>query len=90
MARLNWEIVKWNIIEAREQLEEIEQKIANGEISEGRFEVMVTHAFHHLNFAWNARRASMKRYSKMSEEDFNAWGGIPSDIELLKIETKSG
>ncbi|HEY2865486.1 MAG TPA: hypothetical protein VGJ02_00215 [Pyrinomonadaceae bacterium] len=87
MPKLNWEIVKWNIAEAREQLEEIERQIATGEISEGSFGVMITHAFHHLNFAWNIRRVSTKRYSNLTTEDFNFGGDFPADIELLKNES---
>ena len=88
MAKLNWEIVKSNIAEAREQLEEIEKQIRDAEISEGSFEVNIAHAFHHLNFAWNIRSVSSKRYAKCSHADFNSWGAFPSDIELMKLETK--
>ena len=86
MPKLNWEIVKWNIAEAREELERIEKLIANNEISEGSLEVGMIHAFHHLNKAWNARRASISRYAKCSDQDFNKWGEFPTDIELLKIK----
>ena len=86
MPRLNWKIVNRNIIEAREQLEEIERKLASGKFSEGEFEVMITHAFHHLNFAWNIRRVTTKQYANLTSEDFNTWGEFPSDIELLGVD----
>jgi hypothetical protein len=87
MPKLNWDVVKWNVAEAREELESIERLIANDEMSEAGLEVRVVHAFHHLNFAWNARRASTDRYSKCAKADFNKWGQFPTDIELLKIES---
>jgi hypothetical protein len=74
MLKLNWEIVNDNIVEAREQLEEVERQIASEDISEGSFKVMIEHAFHHLNFAWNVRQLSSEQYVRMNDADFNAWG----------------
>src|SRR5947208_3430788 len=52
MKKLNWEIIMYNITDAREQLQNIEEKIKNGmKISEPEFEIMLEHAYHHLNFA---------------------------------------
>ena len=86
MSRLNRKIILSNISEAREELERIEARVGKGgELSEGELEVMLMHAYHHLNFAWNARRAPMKKYRDMSDADFNAWGQFPTDLELLTI-----
>lgn len=82
MAKLNWEIILYNLVEAREQIEQIE-KLANSEKkpSEIEFQIKLLHAYHHLNFAWNIRHASTKSYAKLTEDDFNKWGKYPTDIE---------
>jgi hypothetical protein len=85
MARLNWTIVGYNITEAREQLEKIEKQIKLRAISEGEFQVQLEHAFHHLSFAWNVRRTTMKTYRDMSDEDFNRCSQFPADLEPYKV-----
>ena len=78
---MNRQIIESNIKEAREQLEEIEKRLS-ANLSEGELLVMLQHAYHHLNFAWNAKKVSNSRYAKMSEEEFNEWGKYPAaDID---------
>ena len=63
MPRFNWEIIKSNISEALEELKSIEKQIESGKFPhEGELQVMFEHTYHHLNFAWNARKISTKRY----------------------------
>lgn len=78
---MNRKIIESNIKEAREQIEEIEKRLyAN--LTEGELLVMLQHAYHHLNFAWNARRVSNSRYAKLSEKEFNEWSKYPAaDID---------
>jgi hypothetical protein len=86
MRRLNPDIILYNVSEAREELERIEALIRAGDkLSEGELSVMFEHAYHHLNFAWNARRAPMKSYQHLKDEDFNAWGRFPADIEPYTV-----
>lgn len=84
---MNRQIIESNIREAREQLEKIEKMIAAGRsLSEGEYLVMLQHAYHHLNFAWNARKFRNSRYAKLSEEEFNEWGKYPAaDIENFSL-----
>lgn len=78
---MNRQIIESNIKEAREQLEEIEKRLS-ANLSEGELLVMLQHAYHHLNFAWNAKKVSNSRYAKMSEEEFSEWGKYPAaDID---------
>lgn len=87
MPRLNWDIILYNIAEAREQLEQIEARAKDGKKpSEGELQVMLEHAYHHLNFAWNMRRVSTKKYSKLSRAEFNRCGKFPKEIEEWKVE----
>jgi hypothetical protein len=86
MARLNREVILWNVSEAREELEQIEARLrGGGELTEGELSVMFGHAYHHLNFAWNARRVADEEYRDLKDEDFNAWGKFPTDIEPYTV-----
>ena len=90
MPKLNWEIILHNIADAREQLEQIEERAKNGKKpAEGELQVMLEHAYHHLNFAWNIRHVSTKRYSQLSNDEFNEWSKFPKQIEVFKIVKKS-
>ncbi len=82
MRKLNWQIVAANITEAREQLQEIEERARDGKPpGETDLEIMLRHAYHHLNVAWNARHKSTTRYASMSGEDFKAWGSFPPGFD---------
>ncbi len=86
MRKLNWEIVLSNLAEAREQLEEIELRVKAGNPpAEGEFQIMLEHAYHHLNFAWNVRRVTTERYSRLTEDEFNRWSKFPKELEESQI-----
>lgn len=86
MPKLNWKIVLYNVREAREQLEEIENYIAQQKtLSEAELHIKLEHAYHHLNFAWNIRRKSSKSYAELSDEDFNEWSKFPKEMKPSKI-----
>ena len=90
MPRLNWKIILSNIAEARDQLEQIDARAKNGKKpTEGELQIMLEHAYHHLNFAWNIRHLPSKRYGKLSDAEFNRWGKFPKEIEEWKIEKKA-
>ena len=87
MPRLNWKIILSNIAEAREQLEEIEARVKDEKKpDEIELQILLEHAYHHLNFAWNIRHIPNKRYSKLSDEEFNQWSKVPKEIEEYKLE----
>jgi hypothetical protein len=82
MKSLNREVILSNVTEAREELEKMEALLrSDEELTEGELFVMFGHAFHHLNFAWNARRVADEDYRGLTNKDFNEWGRFPTDIE---------
>jgi len=90
MPKLNWDIILSNIAEAREQLEEIQTRVGEGEsITEYDLQVMLEHAYHHLNFAWNVRRVPTKQYAKLSDEEFNQWSRFPPEIRAYGLSTEN-
>lgn len=88
MPKLNFKNILYNIEDAREQLEEIESLLKEQSLSDVDFQIKLEHAYHHLNFAWNVRKLTEKRYQKMSDDDFNEWSKFPEEIEIYKIERK--
>lgn len=87
MARLNRKLIAHNVADARERLESLERRLEDGTLREGHLQVMLEHAYHHMNVAWNARHAPIGRYRRMSDRDFNTWGRFPRNIELPKLPT---
>ncbi len=88
MTRLNWKIIAGDIKEAREQLQQIEKRIAGKKRpSEGELLVMLSHAYHHLNFAWNTRRISTKQYASLTDQEFNRWGKFPKEVNQFCCPT---
>ena len=81
MPKLNRAIILSNIQEAREELQKIEAMLASDEpLKPVQFQIAMQHAFHHLNFAWNARHWPMKRYENLSKADFDLAGSSPTDL----------
>ena len=85
MKKLNHKIILYNIQEAREQLEEIEKCLKDENLSETVFQIKLEHTYHHLNFAWNIRRAKTEKYQKLSNKSFNKWSKFPKKIKPFKV-----
>jgi len=71
------EIVRQNIAEAREQLEEIEKSLLDPEYNECELRIELEHAYHHLNYAWNIRNESDATVVAHSNESFAKWSKYP-------------
>ena len=86
MNRLNWEIIKGNIEEARKQLQDVVTLIEKGEYPyKEELQIMMQHAYHHINFAWNAKNIAIKRYNNLTIADFNTFGKFPKDIKAIHV-----
>ena len=82
MAKLNWKTISYDIVEARDQLQDIERRVKKGAFpSEEEFQIMLQHVYLHLNFAWNARHKTTKEYASLSDADFDAWKKYPHEID---------
>jgi hypothetical protein len=77
---------EWLLFNLREAEEEMRRTIADIESQPdygyGELAVAITHVYHHLNSAWNAREASQRRVETCTEEDFLRWRQFPEDIYL--------
>lgn len=81
MPRFNRAVVLQNISEAREELERIEALLKSAKtVDQMAFQIDMQHAFHHLNFTWNARHWTKHRYANGSRVDFETAGDFPNDL----------
>ena len=92
---MNTRCIKRDLVEARDQLNEIISGIDAGKtLPEGAFLVYIQHAYRHLNLAWNARHVSAAKYQKMSMRDFNQGSKFPKGTEWKSFhqtrKSKSG
>jgi hypothetical protein len=87
---INWKVVASNLAEAREEIEEFEALLAKrGRRSEVDLQLSLEHAYHHLNVAWNARRATMRQYRNLTDAQFNQWGRFPKGIAPYRVSRTS-
>jgi len=82
--KMNLEIIKSNILEALEELQNIKDEIESKDLEEIDFEIMLRHVYHHLNVAWNIRNKSTNNYRNMNDNEFEEWGKYPKDIDFDK------
>jgi len=78
---LNLNIVRSNLAEALEEIQKLERRAAAGELHEEELQVGLSHAYRHLNFAWNVRRVTSREYTKLTDHQFREWGRYPAEIE---------
>lgn len=80
---MNRDFVLFNL---REALEEIERTIKEIEsdpgYEDGDLMPAMSHLYHHLNTAWNARNASQERAKACGDADFEAWNQFPADLSV--------
>lgn len=85
---MNKEYILYHLKEAQEQLlESISGLESDPEYDIGEFLPDMSHLYHHINTAWNAREASEAAAANCSEADFNSWRKMPSSIDLLLMES---
>lgn len=82
---MNKNFILFNLQEAKEQLDSIIKDI-NEEPSydTGEYIVDITHLYHHINTAWNARKSSEEESNMCTDENFFIWRQFPEDIYLGK------
>jgi hypothetical protein len=86
MSKRNWRVIQSNLREAREQIEILEAAARSSpKPSDIELAIGLEHAYHHLNFAWNARFASEAEFRTLSDEQFNKWSRYPRELKPFRI-----
>ena len=80
---MNKEYILYNLKEALNQLTDtIKELESDSEYEFGDYIVDMTHLYHHINTAWNAKNSTKLEVDKCSENDFRTWRNFPKDIEM--------
>ena len=82
---MNKDYVLFHLMEAHEALSGMIADIqSNRAFDDPEFNVDLTHVYHHLNTAWNARNATRAAADKCSAEDFRRWRQFPTEDICLE------
>lgn len=82
---MNKDYLLYNLQEAKEQLYQIIQDLKNNsDYDFGEYIVDMTHLYHHINTAWNAKDSTETESNNCTDEDFYKWRQFPKDIYLGK------
>lgn len=66
-----------SITEAIEHLQEVQKGLRGQDYSIGAFQVLMEHAYHDLNFAWNIRNAPRLEIWECSKDNYTKWSKLP-------------
>ncbi len=81
---MNKEWIAFHLDEAAEQLRETVKRLSSeSDYSDGDFLVEISHAYHHINTAWNSRDASPDAVANYTDADYDEWQKMPSADELM-------
>ena len=84
---MNTKFILFNLQEALEELDStIKQIEGDSDYEELELSVAMSHLYHHVNTAWNARNSTNEESMEGSDEDFNRWGRYPSDLEVMSVD----
>jgi cellobiose-specific phosphotransferase system component IIA len=76
--------VSFHLKEAGDALQKLIREIESGtEAGAEEFENAITHAYHHLNTAWNSRLITDEKARNHTDWDFTEWRQFPKDLNLV-------
>lgn len=80
---MNRNYVLFNLREAMSELERTIRGIeTDAAFGHGDFVVAMSHLYHHLNTAWNARESSDDEVRECSQQNFDKWRQFPGADEI--------
>jgi len=80
---LNRDWIARHLTEALEEIQKTIREVRNPTYREGDYLVAMSHAYHHINTAWNARFASSEQHRECTQADFDSWRKFPHQSDLL-------
>ena len=83
---MNREWVLFHLAEAADALRQAIQDIKETpDYGDGEFTIDMQHIYHHVNTAWNSRHADPTDVEPGTDAQFNAWGELPQDLEMMQV-----
>ncbi len=81
---MNKEWIAFHLEEAAEQLQDTLKRLSSeSDYSYGDFVVEMSHAYHHINTAWNSRDATPDAVAHHTDANYDEWQRMPSADELM-------
>lgn len=81
---MNKDWIAFHLGEAAEQLQETVKNLSSDpDYSYGDLIVEISHAYHHINTAWNSRDASPAAVANHTDADYDEWQKMPSEEDLM-------
>lgn len=81
---MNRQYILYNLGDAKTKIVETISKMeTDDEYEYGDFVIDMSHLYHHVNIAWNARDATDEAVDACSQANFDRWRKMPSNSELL-------
>jgi hypothetical protein len=88
-SQVNKQYILYNLRDALEELRSTISEIERTpDYGYGEYVVAMSHLYHHVNTAWNARDASESEANECSEQNFLKWRMFP-DYSELHIEDET-
>jgi hypothetical protein len=77
---MNKEWIAVHIQEALEELRRTLEELSSAEFGYPEFSIAMSHAYHHLNTAWNSRDAAPQTINQAGDVEFYRWRAMPTDL----------
>jgi len=82
---MNRDWVLFHLTEAHEELTRTIQELCETpDYGSGELFAAMSHLYHHLNTAWNARDAAEDQVQHVSDADFKRWSAFPNDLPAFE------
>lgn len=81
---LNKHWIALHLSEAVEELQKTLAQLSDSDFSDLHFERAMTHAYNHLNTAWNSRYERPEHVANQTDEEFHRWRAFPTSIDLAR------
>lgn len=80
----DWVVI--HLTEARDELNKTLEEIRDTpDYDYGEFGVAMQHLYHHANTAWNSRDATPAEVEQATDEVFNRWSQLPTDLPMMNV-----
>lgn len=83
---MNRDWVLFHLTEAQQEIATTIREIRETpDYGYAEFWVAMQHLYHHVNTAWNSREATRTEVDTATDEDFNRWSQLPTDLPMMKV-----
>jgi hypothetical protein len=83
---MNRDQVLSHLSEARDAITQMIEEIRlTPDYDDSEYWVDMQHVYHHMNTAWNSRKATPDEVDEATDDVFNRWNLFPSDLPMMHV-----